>query len=104
MKGVVNFYGKPCAVVDFSLFQDYAELNSKLFLVLKDENDIAFQVSEILDFHNSKNGTIQKIAGASEASSFNSTLSFMGNNGPVNAPILNLNGIISKIRMDLENA
>ena len=104
IKGVMNFYGKPCAVVDFSLFQNYASLDSKLFLVLKDENDIAFQISDIQEFYSTQVSALQKISGSSENSFFTNALIYDDGTKPASIPILNVSGILAKIRIDFENA
>ena len=104
IKGVMNFYGKPCAVVDFSLFQNYAALDSKLFLVLKDENDIAFQITDILEFHSTPSSMLKKISGSSESSFFTNALTYDDGIKPYSIPVLNVSGILSKIRTDFENA
>ncbi|MBP5252090.1 MAG: chemotaxis protein CheW [Treponema sp.] len=104
IKGVMNFYGKPYAVVDFSLFQNYAALDSKLFLVLKDENDIAFQISDIQEFHSTSVSMLQKISGSSENSFFTNALIYDDGTKPCSIPIMNISGILSKIRIDFENA
>lgn len=104
MKGIINFYGKPLSVIDLALFQDFAPQNEKLFLVLKNDSDIAFQVTEILEFHSARENSLQKISGTSESSYFTKALNF--NDGKENCavPVLNINGIIAKIRLDLENS
>ncbi len=102
VKGVLNFYGKPFAVIDFAQFQDEKPQDSKLFLVLNNENDVALQITDIQEFHTSNENLIQKISSANESSYFSGAINFDNGIKPVVAPVLNINGILAKIRTDFE--
>ena len=100
IKGVLNSYGVPVAVVDFSLFTAGSSQDSRLFMLLKNPNNISIQVSEIQEFHNESEVTVKELSNAEDAPFFTGAISF----DDVTAPILNINGILEKIRSDLENS
>ena len=50
VKGVLNFYGRPFAVVDFAKVRGRGFTNGSLFLIFKSEEDFALQVSQICEF------------------------------------------------------
>lgn len=100
IKGVLNSYGVPFAVVDFSLFTSGRPQDSRLYMLLKNPNNISIQVSEIQEFHNESEVTVKNLTNTEDAPFFTGAISF----DDVTAPILNINGILEKIRSDLENS
>ncbi|MBO4321066.1 MAG: chemotaxis protein CheW [Treponema sp.] len=100
IKGVLNSYGVPFAVVDFSLFTSDKPQDTRLFMLLKNLSNIAVQVSEIQEFHNESEVTVKNMTNAEDSPYFTGAISF----DDVTAPILNINGILEKIRSDLENS
>ena len=50
VKGVLNFYGRPFAVVDFAKVQGSGFTNGSLFLIFKSDDDFALQVAQICEF------------------------------------------------------
>ena len=50
VKGVLNFYGRPFAVVDFAKVRGRGFTNGSLFLIFKSDDDFALQVAEICEF------------------------------------------------------
>ena len=98
VKGVLNCYGDPYAVIDVSEFLGMEAQKSQLFMILNNENKLSFQITDIQEFHNAANVTTQKLAENSDASFFSGAISF----DDVTAPILNSAGVIDKIRGDLE--
>lgn len=99
IKGVLNSYGVPFAVVDFSQFTSNQAQDSRLYMILKNPNNISIQVSEIQEFHNGSEVTVKKLTNEEDSPFFTGAISF----DDVTAPVLNINGIIERIRSDLEN-
>lgn len=50
VKGVLNFYGRPFAVVDFAKVRGRGFTNGSLFLIFKSDDDFALQVTQICEF------------------------------------------------------
>lgn len=50
VKGVLNFYGRPFAVVDFDKVRGRGFTNGSLFLIFKSDDDFALQVARICEF------------------------------------------------------
>lgn len=98
VKGVLNCYGDPFAVVDVSLFLGQEIQNSQLFMILNNENKLSLQISDIQEFHNASDVESQKLSESTDASYFTGAISFDG----VTAPVLSVEGIVDKIRGDLE--
>lgn len=97
IKGLLNSYGIPYAVVDFSYFTSNTVQDSKLYMLLKNPNNISIQVSEIQEFHNESEVSVKKLTNEEDAPFFTGAISF----DDVTAPVLNINGILEKIRSDL---
>ena len=100
IKGVLNSYGVPYAVVDFSYFNADMPQESRLFMLLKNPNNISIQVSEIQEFHNESEVTVKSLTNAEDSPFFTGAISF----DDVTAPVLNINGILERIRSDLANS
>lgn len=99
IRGILNSYGIPYAVLDLSLFITNERQDSRLFLILKDQNNLSIQVTDIQEFHSSSDVTIQTLMNQTDTPFFTGAISFDG----VTAPILNIPGILEKIRNDLES-
>ncbi|MFA6857128.1 MAG: chemotaxis protein CheW [Treponema sp.] len=99
IKGVLNRHGDPYAVIDVSSFLGHEELSENLFLILNDDNDIAFRISEIREFHTAGEGDIKKIPEVSRSDYFSGAVSY----NSITASVLNVTGITGRIRTDLEN-
>lgn len=99
IKGVLNRHGDPYAVVDISSFLGHEELTESLFLVLNDGDDIALRISEIREFHAAGESDLKKLSDASRSDYFCGAVSY----NRITASVLNVAGIIGKIRTDLEN-
>ena len=99
IRGILNSYGIPYAVLDLSLFINNERQDSKLFMILKDSNNLSIQVTDIQEFHSSSDVTIQTLSNQNDTPFFSGAISFDG----VTAPILDIPGILEKIRTDLES-
>ncbi len=100
IKGVLNRHGDPYTVVDISSFLGNEELSENLFLILNDDNDIALRISEIREFHTAGENDLKKLSDASRSDYFCGAVSY----DLITASVLNVTGIIGKIRTDLENS
>ena len=98
--GVINSYGLPYAVLDFCRFLGHEEVDSPLFLILKNQDNISLQVSEIQEFHSKEDVEVQTLGNTEDASWFTGAISFDGQS----APVLDVASIIEKVRSDLENS
>lgn len=99
IRGILNSYGIPYAVLDLSLFINNERQDSRLFMILKDQNNLSIQVTDIQEFHSSSDVTLQTLSNQDDTPFFTGAISFDG----VTAPILNIPGILEKIRTDLES-
>ena len=98
-KGVLNFYGKPYAVVDFTLLQNLERTNSRLFLVLNEAEDIALQIDDIVDFYTSDDVEEQQILNKTDADLFSQTITI----GKIIAPVIDVNAIAKKVKSEIES-
>ncbi|MBO6176511.1 MAG: chemotaxis protein CheW [Treponema sp.] len=103
IKGVINYYGRPYAAVDFSLFQNDEQQNSKLFLILNDENDVAIQISDVREFQTLKEDYLQTIARTAESAYFSNAIDYDDGIQHIAVPVLNFESITARIRQDFEN-
>lgn len=99
IKGVLNFYGKPYAVVDFMMIQNMQKTTTQLFLVLNDSGDIALQIDDIVDFYTSEDVEEQQILDKSDTELFSQTISI----GKVIAPVVDVQSIAKKVKAEIEN-
>ncbi|WP_407396708.1 chemotaxis protein CheW [Treponema sp.] len=99
IKGVLNFYGKPYAVVDFMMIQNMQKTTTQLFLVLNDSADIALQIDDIVDFYTSEDVEEQQILDKSDTELFSQTITI----GNVIAPVLDVQSISNKVNAEIEN-
>lgn len=98
IKGVLNFYGKPFAVMDFGIFLDAGETESSLFMILDNESDFAIQIDEVVDFYSENDVEEQIFTERAEKSYFLQVLTI----GQESAPVLCVENIIKKVRDDIE--
>lgn len=99
VKGVLNFYGKPYAVVDFTLLQNLERTNSRLFLVLNEAEDIALQIDDIVDFYTSDDVEEQQLLNKTDADLFSQTITI----GKIIAPVIDVNAIAKKVKSEIES-
>ena len=99
VKGVLNFYGKPYAVVDFTLLQNLERTNSRLFLVLNEAEDIALQIDDIVDFYTSDDVEEQQILNKTDADLFSQTITI----GKIIAPVIDVKAIAKKVKSEIES-
>ena len=99
VKGVLNFYGKPYAVVDFTLLQNLERTNSRLFLVLNEAEDTALQIDDIVDFYTSDDVEEQQILNKTDADLFSQTITI----GKIIAPVIDVNAIAKKVKSEIES-
>lgn len=99
IKGVLNFYGKPYAVVDFMMLQNMQKTNTQLFLVLNNSADIALQIDDIIDFYTSEDVEEQQILDKSDTELFSQTITI----GNVIAPVIDVQSISNKVKAEIEN-
>ena len=100
IKGIVNCNSKPVAVIDFSLLQGHEEQAKSLFLIIKNKSDVAFQITDVKEFHNSMNTTVQDFPDKTDVTYFSGALNI--NESII--PILDVESITNKVRSDLENS
>ena len=98
IKGVVNCYGAPYAVLDISAFLGHETQSSKLYMIIKDDNHLALQIDDLQEFHTDNEITVQTMANGKDYEYYNSALTFENET----IPILNLDKIVSSIRTDIE--
>ncbi len=99
VKGVLNRHGDPYAVIDIEKFLKQNEISENLFLILSDDSSVAFRISEIKEFHTAEKDDLKKLSDTVKDDFFTGVLDYKG----ITAPVLNINGIINKIREELGN-
>ncbi|MBQ0039279.1 MAG: CheW domain-containing protein [Treponema sp.] len=99
VKGVINFYGRPYAVVDFTMLQNLPRTDTQLFLIFNNAGDIALQINDIIDFYTSEDVEEQQIPDKGETEFFSQTISI----GNIIAPVLDVRSIATKVKQELEN-
>lgn len=97
VKGVLNYYSKPFAVVDFSMFLGEARQESKMFMVLNDESSVALQITDIQEFKGT-NETVMQTFSEKTSEYFKGAIQ----TDDSTAPILNIENILKKVGSDIE--
>ena len=93
VKGVLNFYGRPFAVVDFAKVRGQGFTNGSLFLIFKSEDDFALQVAQICEFCNDfQEEEIEK----NKQDFFYNQIVFQGGRS---AKTLNVTALANKVRL-----
>lgn len=100
IKGVVNYSGKPFAVVDFAILQGLEKTNARFFLVLGGDDDIAIQVMDIVEFYSAEDVEEQILTDRTEADLFSHTI----NIGKVIVPVIDVNALVKKVKVEIENS
>ena len=100
IKGVLNCYGEPYAVIDLARFLSPAEQNTRLFMIINSEDAISLQITDIVEFQNDNDAEIQKVKAAPGTGFFTGAITFDGQS----IPVISIEGITSKIRTDLGNS
>ncbi|MCQ2981863.1 MAG: chemotaxis protein CheW [Treponemataceae bacterium] len=100
VKGVLNSYGIPYAVVDLSQLLGEDSTAERLFLILKNKNNVALQVADIQEFHHNSEVAFHGFTDSADAGTqlFLGTISF----DDVIAPVLHATALIDKVRSDIE--
>lgn len=100
IRGVLNSYGTPYAVIDFSQFLGEETTGERLFLILKNKNNVALQVADIQEFHHESSVSFHSFTDSADAGTqlFAGTISF----DEVTAPVLKTKAFIDKVRADFE--
>ncbi|MCR5289253.1 MAG: chemotaxis protein CheW [Treponema sp.] len=107
--GVLNYYGNPYAVLDFAHYLSGDTQNSEqhdtaqqsrnsLFLILNNVNNVALKITDILEFHAKEDISEVSLSNQSETQNFTGAIAF----NDTTAPIINLEGILEKVQVDLE--
>lgn len=76
LKGVVNRYGDPYAVIDPAMLINEEPQNTSLFIVLNGDSHTCFQISDVKDFFTTDESDVIHFAQAEMADFFDGTISF----------------------------
>lgn len=98
VKGVLNFYGRPFAVVDFAKVRGRGFTNGTLFLIFKSDDDFALQVAQICEFCSDFQ---EKPIEENKQDFFYNQIVFQGDKS---AKILNVSALANKVRLDVANS
>ena len=98
IKGVINSYGIPYAVFDVSSFLGRGKLTSRLYIILKDSNNLALQVDELLEFHADNEIDITHLSCNREYPYYSAILKIKDET----VPVLDLKGIEVSIKAAVE--
>ncbi len=96
--GVLNSYGLPYAVLDIAEFMEEESSEGKMFLILNNDEHLALKINDIQEFHTDAEVTQQSLVSGAESPFFNGAIQYKN----ITAPILNLNGILERIHLDLD--
>ncbi len=101
ISGVLNFYGKPYAVIDFQSFLNSTKTSKKMFMILDTDDDVAIQISDVIDFYNSNEVVLQPITNNTDNDNFSQALVSIRED--LRAPVLNVNSIIKKVKKEIDS-
>lgn len=76
LKGVVNRYGDPYAVVDPAVLIGENEQNSSIYIVLNDNSHTCFQICDVKDFYSAAESELVPFAQADSSDFFEGTILF----------------------------
>lgn len=76
LKGVVNRYGDPYAVVDPAMIIGENEQKSSIYIVINDENHTCFQICDVKDFYTAPENKLIPFAQSEDSAFFEGTISF----------------------------
>lgn len=99
VRGLLNYYSKPYAVVDLALLLDKERQDSNVFLVLNDENSVSIQVGSVKDFYECSEN-MRVFINENRSGFFDGAFLIDGDL----VPVIDVDKIISKVREDIERA
>lgn len=76
LKGVVNRYGDPYAVVDPAMIIGENEQKSSIYIVINDESHTCFQICDVKDFYTAPENKLIPFAQSEDSAFFEGTISF----------------------------
>lgn len=76
LKGVVNRYGDPYAVIDPAMLINEEPQSTSLFIVLNSDSHTCFQISDVKDFYITDENDVIHFAQAEMADYFDGTITF----------------------------
>lgn len=97
LKGVVNRYGDPYAVIDPAVIIGEPEQKSSIFIVLNNETHSCLQITDVKDFYTTKESEIVPFAQSEMTDYFEGTITF--DYEPV--LILKANAFIERVGKDI---
>ncbi len=103
VKGVLNSYGTPYAVIDLSQLLGEETTAERLYLILKNKNNIALQIADIQEFHPQSEVEFHGFSQNTDDESGSSSRLFLGTISfdSVIAPALNAAALIEKVRSEI---
>lgn len=104
VKGIINYYGKAYLAADFNLLQKKTAINSKLFIILNDENDLAIQISQVKEFYTVTSKKIKSLPLKNKNPYSLYCIDYMEKDNLIEIPLLDFKLIVKKIRSDFNNA
>jgi len=97
IKGLINCYGQPHAIIDLELLYNGKDQSAKLYMVLNDENNIALQITDIIEFQNLPESAFTEFSNK-ESEFILGKISFEGEE----IPVIDIKTITAKIRTEIE--
>lgn len=97
IKGLINCYGQPHAIIDIKMLFNEVEQTSRLYMVLNDENNIALQITDVVEFQNLPDSAFIEFT-KSDSEFLLGKLSF----DDEEIPVIDIKTITSKIRTEIE--
>lgn len=98
LKGVLNYYSKPFAIVDFSMLIGENQQDSKIFMVLNAEGSVALQVTDIQEFKGESDTVMHNFSNSENSNFFKGAIKTEDEM----IPIFNMTNILERIKNDIE--
>lgn len=98
IKGLINCYGQPHAIVDFTLLKGRDGQNTQLYMVLNNENCISLQITNVVEFQTNPKSALKTDTENTKDSIIAGTIPFEDKE----VPVINIKKITDRIRAEIE--
>ncbi len=97
IKGVVNRYGDPYAIVDPAVLMGENEQNSSIYIVVNDETHTCFQIFDVKDFYSASESELVPFAQSETSDYFEGTITFYNKS----VFVLKIAAFLEKVEQDI---
>lgn len=97
LKGVVNRYGDPYAIIDPAIIMGEKEQKSSIYIVINDENHTCFQIADVKDFYSASESELVPFAQSENSDFFEGTITFKNKS----VLVLKITAFLQKVEQDI---